>query len=129
MTTDSRCAALLARTYGDRVTAFRPLPDGGEEELCRDVRCALSRTSHTAAPEPPDGDYVLPEALYRLTLYTLPERLFRLGDWVEVTDGAGRVFHGRTSDSFRYPSHAVTVVAVTAVEEVGQDSRETEGTT
>lgn len=121
--TDSAMAAILARTYFHAVTAYRPTLEGGEETVCEAVPCALSRSAHTSAPTPPDGFYVLPEALYRLSLYTRPELAFRLGDRVEVTDETGRVWHGRTSDSFRYPSHCVTVVEV---REVGRDSRETE---
>lgn len=120
--TDSAMAAILARTYLHAVTAYRPTAEGGEERLCQAAPCALSRSAHTSAPTPPDGSYVLPEASYRLSLYTRPELAFRLGDRVEVTGEDGRVWHGRTSDSFRYPSHCVTVVEV---REVGRDSRET----
>ena len=120
--TDSAMAARLARTYLHTVTAFRPLAEGGEERLCEAAECALSRSAHTSAPTPPDGAQALPEALYRLSLFTRPELAFRLGDRVEVTDETGRVWHGRTSDSFPYPSHCVTVVAVG---HVGRDSRET----
>ena len=125
--TDSAMAAFLARTYLHTVTAFRPLADGGEKSVCQAAPCALSRSAHTSAPPPPDSAYILPEASYRLSLYTRPELAFRLGDRVEVSDEAGRVWHGRTSDSFRYPSHCVTVVEIN---EVGRDSRETgEGST
>jgi hypothetical protein len=113
--TDAVMAARLARTYYHKVSAFRPLPRGGEEQVCEDVPCALSRSALTSAPTPPDREYVLPEALYRLALYTRPEVGFQLGDRVEVTDDGGRVFRGRTSDSFRYPSHCVTVVEVAEV--------------
>ena len=118
--TDGAMAAILARTYFHSVTAYRPTLEGGEEPVCAAAPCA-----HTSAPMPPDGFYVLPEAAYRLSLYTRPELAFRLGDRVAVTDESGRVWHGRTSDSFRYPSHCVTVVEVS---EVGRDSRETEDT-
>ena len=120
--TDSAMAARLARTYLYTVTAFRPLAEGGEERLCEAVPCALSRSAHTSAPMPPDGSRALPEALYRLSLFTRPELVFRLGDRVEVSDETGRVWYGRTSDSFPYPSHCVTVVAVSEV----RDSAETE---
>lgn len=120
--TDSAMAAILARTYLHAVTAYRPTAEGGEERLCQAAPCALSRSAHTSAPTPPDSARVLPEASYRLSLYTRPELAFRLGDRVEVTGEDGRVWHGRTSDSFRYPSHCVTVVDV---REVGRDSRET----
>ena len=124
--TDKALADILARTYAHRVTAFRPLAEG-EERLCEAAPCALSRSAHTSAPTPPDSAYILPEASYRLSLYTRPELAFRLGDRLEVSDEAGRVWHGRTSDSFRYPSHCVTVVEIN---EVGRDSRETgEGST
>ena len=123
--TDSAMAAILARTYFHTVTAWRPTLEGGEETVCEAAPCALSRSAHTSAPTPPDGFYVLPEAAYRLSLYTRPELGFRLGDRVEVTDETGRVWHGRTSDSFRYPSHCVTVVEIS---EVGRVSRETENT-
>ena len=120
--TDSAMAAILARTYLHAVTAYRPTAEGGEERLCQAAPCALSRSAHTSAPTPPDSACMLPEASYRLSLYTRPELAFRLGDRVEVTGEDGRVWHGRTSDSFRYPSHCVTVVEV---REVGRDSRET----
>ena len=126
--TDSAMAARLARTYLYSVTAFRPTGENGEERLCEAAQCALSRSAHTSAPTPPDDSCALPEALYRLSLFTRPELAFRLGDRVEVTDTLGRVYHGRTSDSFRYPSHCVTVVAVSEVREpelAGQNSHET----
>ena len=112
---DAACASLLALTYDRRVSAFRPLPDGSEAEVCRDAPCALSRSAMVSAPEPPDGAYILPEALYRLSLYTPPDLRFRLGDRAEVRDGGGRVFHGRTSDSFPYASHCVTVLEVSEI--------------
>ena len=125
--TDSAMAAILARTYFHTVTAYRPTLENGEERLCEAVPCALSRSAHTSAPTPPDGSYALPEALYRLSLYTRPELAFQLGDRVEVTDESGSVWHGRTSDSFRYPSHCVTVIEISHVGVPGgQVSRETE---
>lgn len=108
-------ADLLAKTYYHRVSAYRPLAEGGETCLCLAAGCALSRSAHTSAPTPPNGAYVLPEAAYRLSLFTRPELWFRLGDRVEVTDTAGRVYRGRTSDSFCYPSHCVTVVEISEV--------------
>ena len=114
--TDSAMAAILARTYFHTVTAYRPTLENDEERLCEAVPCALSRSAHTSAPTPPDDSYALPETLYRLSLYTRPELAFRLGDRVEVTDESGRVWHGQTSDSFRYSSHCVTVVEVSHVE-------------
>lgn len=130
--TDSAMAAILTRTYFHRVTAWRPTLEDGEERLCEAAECALSRSAHTSAPTPPDGSYALPEAAYRLSLYTRPELAFRLGDQVEITDEGGNVWHGRTSDSFRYPSHCVTVVEISHVGAAtgsgGQDSRETEVT-
>ena len=113
--TDSAMAAILARTYFHTVTAYRPTSEDGEKRLCEAAQCALSRSAHTSAPTPPDGSYALPEALYRLSLYTRPELAFRLGDRVEVTDENGSVWHGRTSDSFRYSSHCVTVVEIREV--------------
>ena len=130
--TDSAMAAILARTYFHTVTAYRPTSEDGEKRLCEAAQCALSRSAHTSAPTPPDGSYALPEAAYRLSLYTRPELAFRLGDRVEITDEGGNVWHGRTSDSFRYPSHCVTVVEISHVEAAaesgGQDSRESEDT-
>ena len=112
--TDKALADILARTYAHRVTAFRPLAEG-EERLCEAAPCALSRSEHTSAPTPPSLFAAWPEALYRLTLYTRPELAFRLGDRVEVTDEGGSVWMGRTSDSFRYDSHCVTVVEISHV--------------
>ena len=122
--TDSAMAAILARTYFHTVTAFRSVVEDSEEVVCEAAQCALSRSAHTSAPEPPDGPYVLPEAAYRLSLYTRPELAFQLGDRVEITDEDGRVWHGRTSDSFRYPSHCVTVVEIS---EVSHEARPKEG--
>ena len=136
--TDSAMAAILARTYFHTVTAYRPTSENGEKRLCEAAQCALSRSAHTSAPTPPNGSCALPEALYRLSLYTRPELAFRLGDRVEVTDEGGNVWHGRTSDSFRYSSHCVTVVEISHVEAPGgtqqsgsvggQVSREAENT-
>ena len=108
-------ANLLARTYYHRVTAFRPTPEGGARQICREAPCALSRSAHTSAPTPPDGTAVLPEALYRLTLFTRPELWFRLGDLLEITDTAGRVYRAKASDSVCYQSHCVTVAEIEAV--------------
>lgn len=134
--TDSSMAAILARTYFHRVSAWRPVSENGETAVCADAPCALSRRAINTAPTPSDMDDVLPESAYRLSLYTRPEQPFRLHDRVEVTDGTGRVYHGRTSDSFCYPTHCVTVVEVYEVTgapggtqqsgSAGQDSRETE---
>lgn len=106
-------ANILARTYFHRVSAWRPTRDG-ETMLCDGEKCALSRSAHTSAPTPPGGG-VLPEAEYRMSLYTLPERFFQLGDRLEITDTAGRVFRGWASDSFCYPGHCVTVVNICEV--------------
>ena len=103
-------AALLGRTYFHTVTAYRPTPDG-EVLVCEEQPCALSRRAHTTAPQPADMGAVLPEALYRCTLFTFPALHFRLGDRLEVSDGVG-VYHGRASDSFRYPDHCVTVMEI-----------------
>ena len=119
--TDKALADILARTYAHRVTAFRPLTEG-EERLCEAAPCALSRSEHTSAPTPPSLSAAWPEALYRLTLYTRPELAFRLGDRVEVTDEGGSVWTGRTSDSFRYDSHCVTVVEISGVEPSAEDA-------
>lgn len=121
---DSICSALLALTYAHRLSAFRPLPEGGEKRICRDRPCALSRSALVSAPTPPDRDGVLPEALYRLSLYTPPDLVLRLGDRAEVRDSSGRLFRGRVSDSFWYPSHCVSVLeAAEAVpeEDAGED--------
>ena len=120
--TDSAMAAILARTYFHRVSAWRPVSETGETAVCADVSCALSRRAINTAPTPSAMDAVLPESAYRLTLYTRPEQPFRLHDRVEVTDETGQVYHGRTSDSFCYPSHCVTVVEVYEVTEAPDET-------
>lgn len=124
--TDAAIAARLGRTYRHAVTAFRPLPGGEEAVLYTREPCALSRSAMVSAPEPPDTAAPLPEARYRLTLFTMPAVRFALGDRLEVDVGEGRVVRCRASDSFCYPSHTVTVVEITAVteEEAGQASHE-----
>lgn len=134
--TDSAMAAILARTYFHRVSAWRNTGELEETPIYEDVSCALSRRAINTAPTPSAMEAVLPESAYRLTLYTRPEQPFRLHDRVEVTDELGRVYHGRTSDSFCYPTHCVAVVEVYEVTgapggmqqsgSAGQDSRETE---
>lgn len=125
-------AAALARTFEHTVTAWSPTAEAGEEPRWRAVPCALSRSAHTSAPAAPDVSGTLPEAAYRLTLFTRPEVWFALGDRVEITDRTGRLFRGRTSDSICYPSHCATVVEVREVlgeqgREAGRASDETEG--
>ena len=118
--TDAACAVHLGRLYLHQVTAYRPVPAGegeGEQLLYEAQPCGLSRSAHISAPVPPDGGAALPEALYRLSLYTFPNVTFRLGDRVEVADRTGRIYHGCTSDSMAYPSHCVTVVEVSEVTE------------
>ena len=46
---------------------------------------------------------------------------FRLGDRLEISDGE-RVYSGRASDSFSYPSHTVTVLEIRQVTETGRTS-------
>ena len=113
--TDHAAANLLAKTYFHRISAWRSLPQGGEERLCEGVECAMSRSAHTSAPAPSDSARAFPEADYRVSLFTRPELWFRLGDRLEVTDGTGRVFRGRASDSVAYPSHCATVMEVREV--------------
>lgn len=126
---DGALAKRFARTYRHAVTAYRPMADGGEETVCRGAKCALSRSAQVSAPQPPAVTGSVPEADFRLTLFTEPERCFRLGDRLEISEGddaaladvtqpaGARVWHATASDSFRYPTHAVTVVEVREVTE------------
>lgn len=108
-------AALLGHTYLHTVTAYRPLRAGIEKLIYEAQPCGLSRSAHTSSPEPAEMTAVLPEAAYRYALYTFPAVRFQLGDRVEVSDGVC-VYHGRTSDSFCYPGHCVTVVEILEVQ-------------
>ena len=114
--------AALARRWAAFDREENPSLTEGEERLCEAAPCALSRSEHTSAPTPPSLSAAWPEALCRLTLYTRPELAFRLGDRVEVTDEGGSVWMGRTSDSFRYDSHCVTVVEISGVEPSAGDA-------
>ena len=76
----------------------------------------------SAMRTPSAMEAVLPESAYRLSLYTRPEHPFQLHDRVEVTDGLGHIYHGRTSDSFCYPTHCVTVVEVYEVTGASDES-------
>lgn len=115
--------ARLRRTYLHRVNGFRPTA-AGETQVYTDRPCALSRAAHVSAPQPPVTGAALPESAYRLSLFTEPEVRFQLGDRVEVRCH-GQVWHGRTSDSFCYPSHTVTVVEVREV--LPEDSQDGTG--
>ena len=113
--TDAAFAARLGRTYYYHVSAFRSLIGGGEAAVYVKEPCALSRSAQVSAPTPADRDYVLPETLYRLSLFTMPEVLFQLGDRLEIYDRLGNIYHARASDSFCYPSHTVTVVEISQI--------------
>ena len=126
---DRALARALAGTYDRRLTAFRPRPEG-EETVWAKVPCALSRTAKTAAPAPAGLDAPLAESRYALTLYTPPGVWLRLGDRLEISDGTGRTYHARASDSVAYASHCVTVAEVLEVTEPetadeGSDAGET----
>lgn len=112
---DAAMMRALRRTYDRTVCVFRPLPDGTEQTVYIDVPCALSRSAHTSAPAVRGAEAALTESRYALSLYTMPEIWLRLGDRVAVSDESGRIYHGRASDSVRYPSHCVTVVEVVEV--------------
>ena len=117
----NREADILAKTYRHTVTARRPALEGEWKVLCEKAPCALSRSAQVSAPEPPDAAAPLPESRYRYSLFTRPEIAFRLGDRLEISDGE-RVYCGRASDSFSYPSHTVTVVEIRQVTEESRTS-------
>ena len=117
----NREAAIISRTYRHTLTARRPAIDGEWVLLCQEEPCALSRAAQVSAPAPPDAADPLPESRYRYALFTRPELIFRLGDRLEISDGV-RLYTGRASDSFFYPSHTVTVVEIRQVEEKGRTS-------
>lgn len=123
--TDNAMKRALRATYDRTLCVYRPKDDGTEETVYIDVPCALSRAALVSAPTPPSFGAALTESRYALALYTAPEVVLRLGDRAVVSDGAGRLYHCRASDSVCYPSHCVTVVEVLEVEvPVGQDSQE-----
>lgn len=112
---DTLFAARLGQTYHYCVHAFRPLIGGGEVPVWEGIPCALSRSAQVSAPTPADRDGALPETLYRLSLFTMPGIIFQLGDRLEIHDKLGNVYHARSSDSFSYPSHTVTVVEISEI--------------
>ena len=116
MRTETVFTARLKGTYRHRLTVFRPRMEGGEERIWENQPCALSRSAQVSAPQPPQVGAALPESAYRLSVFTAPEVCLRLGDRLEVTDGS-RVWHGRASDSIRYPNHCITVMEVREVTE------------
>ena len=114
----------ISRTFDRTVCVYRPKSDGTEETVYIDIPCALSRSALISAPATV-GRSEVAETAYSLALYTAPEVWLRLNDRVVISDAAGRGYHGRSSDSVRYPSHCVTVVEVLEVTlPVGQDSPE-----
>lgn len=117
----NREAAILSRTYRHTLTARRPALEGEWQVLYEREPCALSRSAQVSAPEPPDAGAPLPESQYRYSLFTRPEVAFHLGDRLEISDGE-RVYSGRASDSFSYPSHTVTVLEIRQVTETGRTS-------
>lgn len=112
---DSAMTRALWHTFDRTACVFRPLGDGTEQTVYIDAPCALSRSALTSAPAVNEVDRALTESRYALSLYTMPEIWLRLGDRVAVSDKSGRVYHGRASDSVRYPSHCVTVVEIVEV--------------
>ena len=112
---DARMTRALRRTFDRTARVFRPLSDGTERAVYVDIPCALSRSALTSAPAVRADGAPAVECRYALTLYTAPACWLRLGDRVTVSDKSGRVYHGRASDSVRYPSHCATVVEITEV--------------
>ena len=110
---------VLERTYFHRVSVFRPVSETQEVTVCKDLPCGLSRRAITSAPVPADYEAVMPEARYRLTVYTRPEIPIRLGDRQEVVSAERDTYRGFASDCFCYDSHAVTVLEVTEVVQRG----------
>lgn len=124
--TDNAMKRALRATYDRTCCVYRPGDDGTEQTVYIDVPCALSRSAQVSAPTPPQFGAALTEGRYALALYTTPEVVLRLGDRAVISDAAGRLYHGRASDSVCYPSHCVTVVEISEVTlPVGQDSGET----
>ena len=113
--TDNAMKRALRATYDRTLCVYRPKDDGTEETVYIDAPCALSRAALVSAPTPPSFGAALTESRYALALYTAPDVVLRLGDRAVVSDGAGRLYHCRASDSVRYPSHCVTVVEVLEV--------------
>lgn len=114
--TDNVMKRALSRTFDRTVCVYRPKSDGTEETVYIDIPCALSRAALVSAPTPPQFGAALTESRYALALYTMPEFWLRLNDRVVISDASSRSYHGRASDSVRYPSHCVTVVEVQEVE-------------
>ena len=112
--TQEKLARILGKTYLHTVTAYRPVLQGEWEQLCEKAPCALSRAAHVSAPAPAAVGAPLPESEDCYSLFTRPELAFQLGDRLEISDGT-RVYQGRASDSFSYPSHTVTVVEIREV--------------
>ncbi len=89
--TDKALADILARTYAHRVTAFRPLAEGGRNGSARPPLrpepLGAHQRPHAAVPfrRLAGGGAVPAGPVHR------PELAFRLGDRVEVTDEGGSV--------------------------------------
>ena len=129
--TDAAMKRALRATFDRTLCVYRPKDGGTEETVYIDAPCALSRAALVSAPTPPRFSAALTESRYALALYTAPEVVLRLNDRAVVSDGAGRLYHCRASDSVCYPSHCVTVVEVLEVEvpvepQGGQNSGESD---
>jgi len=112
--TDFAMKRALRRTFDRTVCVYRPKSDGTEETVYIDIPCALSRSALVSAPAV-SRERTLSETGYALTLYTMPEIWLRLSDRVVISEASGRSYHGRASDSVRYPSHCVSVIEITEV--------------
>lgn len=107
------CGALY-RTFRDRMTLERASRYGGGfdwEVIAEDIPCALSRTAHTAAPEPAVHGAAEPESEYRMSLFLPPDVDVRLGD--RATVGRRRAqFRGTLSHPVYYESHTAVVMNI-----------------
>ena len=113
----SREAAILAKTYLDRLTVKRKRMETDPETLesveteyvvYENVPCAFSQAGNNA----PERQTVHSEKQMDSVIFTLPEVFLQDNDIAVVVTEAGQTFTGKTGHTFGYVSHGETPFGV-----------------
>lgn len=109
----SRESKILARTFKDKLTAYRKIPVRDavtqatvekESQIYENVSCALSSSSNSV----PDRQEFHSTTQRESVIFTMPDIELLDNDRVVIVTEAGQVVEGSTGKTFRYISHGET---------------------
>lgn len=111
----NREAEILAKTYKDRMTVSRKVPETDEDTqetvmkdvpVHEDVKCALS-TSGLQAPQKDDENH-RHTTEDNFIIFAMPEILCEAGDKAVIVTKVGQTYIGTCGRSMGYESHSET---------------------